>query len=274
MALNSFLASKALANPSNKLSAEGRALVSDFRDVVKQAKNLLLSKNEGNLLQDFIYQTTQFNPNAVGTPNVPVTKDTAKQHGDQALEGLRTLGTLLITNGQFRKLLNDSVILLRDIAGDAATNAAQKVRPSEDKLQQLDRPADDNTWHEAPDFSKDNVKGQLSSVYKGDAKQDAKDIARSGANAADPDSSGANTQAGKQAAHGQASDRVNKNLDDETQQQLKEGKENAKQTAAEYRTRAKQYLGNKVPEERRDQIIWRLKVSWFAPLRTECRLTW
>jgi hypothetical protein len=104
VALNSFLASRALANPSNKLSPEGRELVADVRDVVKQAKHLLLSKNEGNLLQDFIWQTQNFDPSAVPTPGAPLDKGTAKQHGDQALEGLRTLGTLLITNGQFRKL--------------------------------------------------------------------------------------------------------------------------------------------------------------------------
>lgn len=104
IALNSFLASKALSKPADKLSTEGKALVKDFREVVTQAKNLLLSKNEGNLLQDFIFQTTQFDPNAVGTPNAPVNKETAQQHGDKALQGLRTLGTLIITNGQFRKL--------------------------------------------------------------------------------------------------------------------------------------------------------------------------
>lgn len=104
VALNSFLASKALAKPSDKLSTEGKALVKDFSEVVTQAKNLLLSKNEGNLLQDFIWQTTQFDPKAVGTPNAPVNKETAQQHGDKALQGLRTLGTLIITNGQFRKL--------------------------------------------------------------------------------------------------------------------------------------------------------------------------
>lgn len=71
---------------------------------MKQAKHLLLSKNEGNLLQDFVWQTQNFDPNAVPTPGAPLDKDTAKRHGDQALEGLRTLGTLLITNGQFRKL--------------------------------------------------------------------------------------------------------------------------------------------------------------------------
>lgn len=104
VALNSFLESKALASPPQKLSTEGKALIQDFKEVVKQAKYLVLSKNEGNLLQDFIWQTQQFDPKAVHVPGVPIDKATAKQHGDQALEGLRTLGTLIITNGQFRKL--------------------------------------------------------------------------------------------------------------------------------------------------------------------------
>lgn len=102
--MNSFLASPALSKPSEKLSPEGKSLVADVRDVVNQAKRLLLSKNEGNLLQDFIWQTQSFDPKAINTPNVPVDKDTAKQHGDKALQGMRTLGTLIITNGQFRKL--------------------------------------------------------------------------------------------------------------------------------------------------------------------------
>lgn len=104
MALNSFLQSKAISSPSQKLSSDGQTLVADVQEVVKQAKNLLLSKNDGNLLQDFIWQTQQFDPKSVAVPGAPVGKEKAQQHGNQALEGLRTLGTLIISNGQFRKL--------------------------------------------------------------------------------------------------------------------------------------------------------------------------
>lgn len=72
--------------------------------VVEQAKYLLLTKNEGNLLQDFIWESQKITGADASLPNAPIDKDTAKQHGNQALEGLRTLGTLIITNGQFRKL--------------------------------------------------------------------------------------------------------------------------------------------------------------------------
>lgn len=110
MALNSFLATKPLSTPSKKLSPEGQKLVADFRDVVEKAKVLLLTKNEGNLLQDFIWQTQQLSGGNAQTPNAPIDKETAKQHGNEALEGLRTLGTLIISNGQFRKLCMFSMI--------------------------------------------------------------------------------------------------------------------------------------------------------------------
>ncbi|KAJ0116394.1 hypothetical protein J7T55_007374 [Diaporthe amygdali] len=257
VALNSFLASKALSSPADKLSTEGKALVKDFREVVTQAKNLLLSKNEGNLLQDFIWQTTQFDPNAVSTPNAPVNKETAQQHGDKALQGLRTLGTLIITNGQFRKLLNDASILLRDIAGDAATNAAGKVRPGEERLAQIDRPADDNTWHDAPDFSKQNIKSQLQKNYKGnDPQQDAQHVAGNAATAAQNQSvdSGVNVTAGVDAAKQTAHEKTGL-----TEQDTEEAKQAANQRAAEYRAKTLDYLKRKIPQERREQTIWRLK---------------
>ncbi|KAI5918431.1 hypothetical protein F4810DRAFT_692315 [Camillea tinctor] len=242
VALNSFLASKPLASPSKKLSEEGRALVADFKDVVEQAKLLLLTKNEGNLLQDFIWQTQQFDPKAVNKPEVPLDKQTAQQHGDKALEGLRTLGTLLITNGQFRKLLKDATILLRDMAGDAASNAATRVKPSGDALAQIDQPADDNTWHDAPNFSKDSVKSQLQNVYKRSPAEDAKAAATSGVETAQQPSATATDSA--QVAK--------RNISPETKEALKK-------SAAEYRARTKEYLSKKVPQDRREQTVWRLK---------------
>lgn len=79
-------------------------MMQDFRDVVEQAKILLLTKNEGNLLQDFIWQCQVAGTGSASSPNAPVDSRTAKQHGNQAVDGLRTLGTLIISNGQFRKL--------------------------------------------------------------------------------------------------------------------------------------------------------------------------
>ncbi|KAJ4260622.1 hypothetical protein NW762_007366 [Fusarium torreyae] len=282
VALNSFLASRALSGNHEKLSTEGQQLVKDAANAIKQAKHLLLSKNEGNLIQDFIYQTTQFDPNSVNTPNAPVSKDAAKNDGDKALEGLRTLGQLLITNGQFRKLLSDATVLFRDMAGDAATNAAARVRPSQEQLQQIDEPAQDNVWHEAPDFSKDNFKNQAKGFYSGNPKQDAKDIAAAGTNAAvpgqpiqqgqqgqyttgsDAGNLPANTdaardaarqtdpQAGQSAAKQAAQAKIDNKVDPET-------KDNLLQRKDEYSRRTREYFDKKMPQERKEQTIWRLK---------------
>jgi hypothetical protein len=101
--LNSAITSKALSSPSKELSSEGQALVEDLRVVIDEAKKLFLSKNEGQLLQDFIWEAQKITEAPV-QPNVPVSKESAQQDADKAVEGLKTLGTLLITNGEFRKL--------------------------------------------------------------------------------------------------------------------------------------------------------------------------
>ena len=104
VAMNSALATKSLTNPPSTLSREGQHLVKDLRNVIEQAKILFLSKNEGNLIQDFTWQTRHIGQGDANGVKSPVSRDTAEQHGREALEGLRTLGELLITNGQFRKL--------------------------------------------------------------------------------------------------------------------------------------------------------------------------
>lgn len=141
------------------------------------------------------------------------------------------------------------------MVGDAATNAATKVRPSDEQLAQMDKPADDNTWHEKPDFSKDNLKNQVKAVYGGNPKEDAKDVGAAGVDAAVPPASEAqiaDTTAGQNALKTAAKNKIDQKLDPETKEKLKQSKE-------EYRRKAREYLNKKMPEERRDQTIWRLK---------------
>lgn len=271
VALNSFLKSHAMASPSKNLSEEGQALVADFRSVVEQAKYLLLTKNEGDLLQDFIWQSQKIDGGNTALSGAPIDKETAQQHGNQVLEGFRTLGTLIISNGQFRKLLNDATVLIRDMAGDAAITAANQVNPSQDQLSQIDRPADDNTWYNVPDISAGNMKNRIKSTYNqqkpissgdlqdaaGNASQSAnrsssRDLADAAA-WADQDqrqgtNSGVNVQAGAQSGVATLRERVPENVPEDTKMKGSETKE-----------RTKNYLSNKMPEKRRDQTIWRLK---------------
>ena len=162
--------------------------------------------------------------------------------------------------------MSDVTVLLRDMAGDAAQKAATKVNPSDEQLAQIDDHADDNTWHDAPDLSKDSLKNRAQSampIKKKDAKDAVKDAANQGAETTAPGSTQANdpsavaqnqnvgSQDAKKGAAQSASALKNKfsnNMD-----------EDSKQKAREYRERTKNYFKEKVPKDRRDNTILRLK---------------
>lgn len=80
--------------------------MADLRNVIDAAKKMLLVKNEGELLQDFIWQAQKISGDNLGgkRPGLPVDKETGQQDASKAVDGLKTLGTLMITNGEFRKL--------------------------------------------------------------------------------------------------------------------------------------------------------------------------
>ncbi len=142
------------------------------------------------------------------------------------------------------------------MAGDAASNVANRVRPPTEDLAQIDHPAEDNLWHDTPDLSKDNMKKQLQSAYKGDPKEDAQAVTSNAVEAHNQNLGASSTsagQAGATAGLNTALQRADDKIDGET-------KEEARSRAREMRARTKAYLSKKMPEERREQTIWRLKV--------------
>ncbi|KAE8383585.1 hypothetical protein BDV26DRAFT_251261 [Aspergillus bertholletiae] len=255
VALNSALKSKALSSPSSQLSDEGQALVENVRDVVEQAKRLLLSKNDGQLIQEFIWEAQSITNEHVGEkPNIPWGRDSAQQDGRETLDGLKTLGNLMITNGEFRKLLNDAWILVRDIAADASQKAANQVRPSEEQLAQVDEPAEDNTWYEKPDFSKH--KERFTSRFRKNratAEQQAYEVADTAAYAA-TDAQRADSavdvdgHAGAVAGAERTKEKLSENIPEEQ-----------KSRTRDLAGKAKGYLSRKMPKDRREQAIWRMK---------------
>ena len=109
IAMNSALQSKALSSPPAQLSDEGKVLVKDLRNVIEEAKKLMLSKNDGQLIQEFVWSCMHVeddfkNNTNVRKPDFGGDKETAKNDAKTAGENLKTLGVLLVTNGEFRKL--------------------------------------------------------------------------------------------------------------------------------------------------------------------------
>jgi hypothetical protein len=157
------------------------------------------------------------------------------------------------------------------MAGDAATKAATKVKPSSDQMAQIDQPADHNTWHDPPDLSASNLKSQIKSAYSkntpatGDDLRDAAGEANAAAHPSgsrDPadtaalasqdqqrgTSSGVDAQSGAQAGTETLRQRASDNVPEETKEEARTKKE-----------RTQRYLSSKMPQERREQTIWRLR---------------
>jgi hypothetical protein len=151
------------------------------------------------------------------------------------------------------------------MAGDAATNAASSARPSEEQLAQIDRPAEDNTWHEAPAFSKANWKQQAQGVFKKKKADGSSGTAADGtataATAVPVEQHGAPSAAGTQ---GPPPSGVEVGAD---------AKEASQKKTNEYQAKLKAYLSKKMPQERRDQTVWRLKVSTTHPYLMTLSLT-
>jgi hypothetical protein len=135
--------------------------------------------------------------------------------------------------------VGDAGILLRDMASDSAQRAANVIRPSQEQMEQLDQPAAEGTWHEKPQVSKDTIRARF-----GRKKGKAADTAQ-------PTTNGVNGQqaATTNGAGGATTDKTG-GVDGTT-------KDNRRSKEIAERTRA--FLGEKVPQERRDQTIWRLK---------------
>lgn len=141
--------------------------------------------------------------------------------------------------------MNDASIILRDIAGDAATKTASRVNPTEEQLSQIDEPAADNTWHDVPDVQA--MKSQYKEKYNQNklfGKKEAQRTAEESASVAQEHDPNTGATVGA----------------DNMKQNLRENiPEEHQDKARQYRERTQNYLKSKMPKERREQTIWRLK---------------
>lgn len=154
--------------------------------------------------------------------------------------------------------MSDAVVLLRDVAGDAAQNVAGKVNPSEDRLNRIDDPAEDDTWHDVPDLSRDNLRSQARDTFNKNKpfdRNEARDAANQGVESAQQHPSQDEREAGREglrdAAHNLQS-RAEQNVPDERKEDVK----NAKNATVQ---NTKNYANKKFDQDRRDQTVWRLK---------------
>lgn len=128
----------------NALSHDGRKLISDTRDIIETARLMVQEKNADELFQNFLWHTRDVTvEGAKKDPNevLPVDKEKAMQDGQQAVQHLRTILSLVLTNSEVRKLLTDFSLMGRDLLARGAAKAADSLRPDEERLARVDASA-------------------------------------------------------------------------------------------------------------------------------------
>ncbi|KAI4525606.1 hypothetical protein K525DRAFT_290071 [Schizophyllum commune Loenen D] len=128
--------------PVEQLSSEGKRLVEDSRSIVETARLIVQEKNADEIFQEFVWNTRDVDvASKARTTDAPVGKDQVKEDSQTAAHHLRTLMSLILTNSEVRKLLSDFGTIGRDVLAKGASEAAGKLRPSEDELARVDEPA-------------------------------------------------------------------------------------------------------------------------------------
>jgi Family of unknown function (DUF5923) len=185
--LRTLLASDVL-NPNNKdLSQSGRRLVRNCRELLKQFIELLRHKNSNDQIQDFIWYLSKARV-SLDLEDISQQASRAKAKADTsaskicfvyccetltdtllAYESLRTVGSLLLTNKDFRIFVDDLSTIGRQILSDtalslssAAEKTAKELEPSEEQNKAIEGPgaddgeprSKDEITHEAEDVSK------------------------------------------------------------------------------------------------------------------------
>ena len=149
----------------NQLSSEGRKLIQDARDIIETARVMVQEKNADELFQNFVWHTRDVDvTQAKKDPNdvLPVDKIKVKDDSQRgavlkifltkhnqsnkivvfpAVQHLRTILSLILTNSEVRKLLSDFSLIGRDLLARGASEAADRLRPDQQALSHVDETA-------------------------------------------------------------------------------------------------------------------------------------
>ncbi|OLL24822.1 hypothetical protein NEOLI_003498 [Neolecta irregularis DAH-3] len=172
---------------NRRLSSDGRAFIRDFRAWLESLQALFAEKNGDDKFQEMIFhaRNAELDIENVHLKSSIKGKFGQKEHS-AAYYQLQNLSGLLCSNPEFRKLLSDSTILIRDMFADAAgfvaenaEEAAGRDRASNEELEKIEKPA--KPGDEAKEFEvpsgKDLVdKTRLFKEPKGKAKRSKNDV--------------------------------------------------------------------------------------------------
>ncbi|KXL44736.1 MAG: hypothetical protein FE78DRAFT_32396 [Acidomyces sp. 'richmondensis'] len=149
--LRTLLANDALKKDNRELSKSGQQLVNYMRQWLQQFMDLIQHKNEEDQIQDLIWYLSK-SWVAIDTDHLAHRARQSRARADTAAayQSLRTVGSLLLTNSDFRMFLNDLNVVGREVFRDSAftlssvaDEAGRKIDPSEAEKQAVAKPGSD-----------------------------------------------------------------------------------------------------------------------------------
>jgi len=148
------LLSSSILNPDNsQLSDSGRALAHYTKLWLRQFIELLEHKNGNDQIQDFLWYMSKARV-SVDYEDIVERASKAKSQADTAAmyKSVQTVGSLLLTNSDFRLFLSDINIVCREVfkdtafaLSDASKEVAKQLEPSQEEQEALKEPGADDT---------------------------------------------------------------------------------------------------------------------------------
>ncbi|KAL8794688.1 MAG: hypothetical protein Q9195_002763 [Heterodermia aff. obscurata] len=168
--LRTLLASDVL-NPDNPdLSDSGRLLIKFSKQWLAQFIEMIRHKNDNDEIQDFIWYLSKSRV-SLDTDHLANTASQVKSKADAtaAYESLRTVGSLLLTNSDFRLFLGDLGTVGRQVFADTAFSlsavaeeAGNKLEPSQQQSEAIQKPGAD----EGPPPNVEDLGDEVADVSK------------------------------------------------------------------------------------------------------------
>ncbi|KAI9047081.1 hypothetical protein LZ554_009154 [Drepanopeziza brunnea f. sp. 'monogermtubi'] len=150
--LRTLLASDVLNPELTGLSDDGRKLTKYTKQWLKEFIDLLANKNSGDQIQDFIWFLIHSRVSVDVEDLVRTATSTrAKADASAAYESFKTVGSLLLTNSDFRIFLADLNTIGRQVFADTANTvsevagqAAKQIEPSAEASETIKNPGSEN----------------------------------------------------------------------------------------------------------------------------------
>lgn len=124
------LLSSDFLNPNNKdLTESGRLLVRNCRNWIKLFIELVRQKNDKDQIQDLFYYLTKSRISVdINDITNQASKVKARADAVATYESFRTVGSLLLTNSDFRLFVNDISTIGRQVLADTAFSVSQAAQ--------------------------------------------------------------------------------------------------------------------------------------------------